>query len=127
MMEGRYDSGSIVEDVKALRGDVARVLLLLEGTTFTPGLVAEARQTSERVMTLMDREQEREARRAERSRSGAVALVAGAVLAVVYHMTLVYEVAHSLGIYGWLAVLMSAAAYLLVTVLLVFGVLAVMR
>ena len=123
----RHDTGSIVEDVRGLRADVARVLHLLEGNALAPGLVEEVRSAASQVEALMDRERERETRRTERLSTGVMALLASLLLAVGYHMTIVYEVSHVLGIHGWSAVLMSTLAYLLVTWLLVFGLLAVMR
>lgn len=126
-MDGRHDTGSIVDDVRALREDVGQVLVLLRGSEFTPGLVFQVKELATQVRELTEREQSRETRRAERSRNGVAALTLAPILAVLYHVGLSQDIAHSVGLHGWWEVLFGAVGYVVCTVLLVLGVVAVTR
>lgn len=126
-MDGRHDTGSIVDDVRALREDVGQVLLLLRGSEFTPGLVYQVKELASKVAELTSREQSRETRRLERSRNGVISLTLAPILAMVYHASMSQDIAHLLGLGGWVEVLFGTLAYVICTVLLVVGVVAVTR
>ena len=121
------ETGSIVDDMRAMRGDMARLVRLLEGDKYTSGLVEQVKVNTKALEMLAESNRLRTAQVASRARYGIGALLLAPLLAILYNSIVIAEVRHSMGMAGYPAVLLAAAIYIVCATLLVVGITAVMR